>query len=270
MASKKGMYSVFKNIIKKENVLFQSKPQEKFLESQIVNLMPIFDTMTQEFSGVIHQSLVDASCDQIIQHVQDGLKNIAYWHCHGRAINTLLPIHQKNLSNELLLEQLISQIASSSLPIGLVKMPIIGLQEPTNKNLTASLLKLQRLGIIFEFWGFNGSEQEFAWLKQELFLGVHLSIGLLRAVSMTTHTKEIYHQLTTLISNQKIHTYSGGISLVHDLTFARNMKLNFCYGTLLMPSVTKHQILKINDSQFAHLSVNKKPHSSTNGERKLC
>jgi EAL domain-containing protein (putative c-di-GMP-specific phosphodiesterase class I) len=270
MASKKGIYSVFKNIIKKENVLFQSKPQEKFLDSQVVNLLPIFDTMTQEFSGVLHQSLVDSRADKVIQHVQEALQNIAYWHCHGRAINTLLPIHQNHLGNEVLIDQLIAQISSSSLPIGLIKIPVMGLQEPTNQNLTSALLKLQRLGIIFEFWGFNGSELEFEWLQQKLFNGIHLSIGLLRAVSMTTHTKEIFNQLTTLISNQKIHTYSGGISLVHDLTFARNFRLNYCYGSLLMPSVTKHQILKINGSQFAHLSVNKKPNASTNGERKLC
>lgn len=270
MQSKKGIYSVFKNIIKKENALFQSKPQEKFLDTQVVNLLPIFDTMTQEFSGVLHQSLIDSKEDKIIHHVQEALQNIAYWHCHGRAINTLLPIHQHHLGNDLLMEQLIAQISASSLPIGLIKIPVMGLQEPANKNLTSALLKLQRLGIIFEFWGFNGGEVEFEWLKQKLFNGVHLSIGLLRAVSMTTHTKEIFHQLTTLISNQKIHTYSGGISLVHDLTFARNFRLNYCYGSLLMPSVTKHQILKINDSQFAHLSVNKKPNASTNGERKLC
>ena len=270
MGSKKGIYSVFKNIIKKENVLFQSRPQEKFIDSQVVNLLPIFDTMTQEFSGVLHQSLVDANADKVIPHVQEALQNIAYWHCHGRAINTLLPIHQSHLGNELLLEQLITQISSSSLPIGLIKIPVIGLQESENKNLISAILKLQRLGIIFEFWGFNGGEHEFEWLKQRIFKGVHLSIGLLRAVSMTTHTKEIFNQLTTLISNQKIHTYSGGISLVHDLTFARNIRLNYCYGSLLMPSVTKHQILKITESQFAHLSVNKKPSASTNGERKLC
>lgn len=270
MTSKKGIYSIFKNIIKKENVLSQATLQDKFIEPQVVNLTPIFNTTTQAFSGVIHQSLVGLQKEFTSTHIEDGLQNIAYWHCHGRAINTLLPIHQNLLTQDTLVNQLIEQIASSNLPIGLIKMPIIGLQEPNPIDIYPALQKLQRIGIILEFWGFNGSEQEFSWLDKNLFKGVHLSIGLLRAASMTSQASEIINKLNLKIFSQKIHTYSGGISLVHDLTFAKNLKINSCYGSLLMPAVTKHQILKITDSQFAHLSVNKKPKLPSNGEKKLC
>jgi hypothetical protein len=114
MATKKGIYSVFKNIIKKENVLSQSKLHEKFFESQIVNLTPIFNTQTQEFSSVLHQSLVTSKENQVISFFQEGLDNIAYWHCHGRAIQSLFPIHQNLLCNtSVTLEELIELISSS-------------------------------------------------------------------------------------------------------------------------------------------------------------
>lgn len=269
MKSKKTFYSLFKNIITKEKFLSQSQEVERFLESQIVNLIPIFNTHTQEFSAVLYQSLLDTHGEFLENHLQDALQNIAYWHCHGRAITTLLPINQNTLLNENQLDILIEKILKSSLPIGLIRMPITGLNEGPTDLLVEVLNKLSRLGIILEFWGFNGNDKDFSWLTEQEFKGIHLSIGLLRAASMTTHTKDIFDKLIKHTTLHKIHTYSGGMSLVHDLTFARNLNVNFSYGSLLMPAVTKHQILKISESQFKHLSTNSK-NQSTLGEKKLC
>jgi hypothetical protein len=68
-------------------------------------------------------------------------------------------------------------------------------------------------------------------------------------------------QIMNLSSSRHFHTYSGGISLVHDFNFAKNNSITFTYGSFLMPAVTKHQILKIKHSQFSSIT------SSTNFSR---
>jgi EAL domain-containing protein (putative c-di-GMP-specific phosphodiesterase class I) len=100
----------------------------------------------------------------------------------------------------------------------------MGLQEVQSIDIDPILEKFQRLGIILEFWDFNGSKEEFSWLKKTFFQGVHLSIGLMRTISMTTNTQPIFNQLTNILKSQKIHTLQRGLSLVHDLTFARNLQ----------------------------------------------
>jgi hypothetical protein len=137
---------------------------------------------------------------------------------------------------------------------GLFALNINNLQE----GLKIKNLHRQR---ILEIIDFTGEEDELYWLNDNLIQGVHLSTGLLRAAAMSHEKKQIMDQIMNLSASRHFHTYSGGISLVHDFNFAKNNSITFTYGSFLMPAVTKHQILKIKHSQFSSIT------SSTNFSR---
>jgi hypothetical protein len=103
---------------------------------------------------------------------------------------------------------------------------------------------------------FSGSPQEIAHLDEMRFDGVHLSAQQLRK-------NQLEHQsIVDLAAVCKKHfgaIYIGGISLVSDLTAAQSLSASYCYGGLMMPPVSRHQLLQINDSRLAKAIFSVKP-----------
>jgi EAL domain-containing protein (putative c-di-GMP-specific phosphodiesterase class I) len=216
---------------------------------QLINLEPIFNTQSNVFYAVLQKDLIQTGINDYLHRLKLGLENISYWHFHGRAITSLFPIPANFLLNESFCEALIILLKESNLPVGLIKMPLMYYKNYSIHQLAEPLEKLQRLGIILELKQFSGSSEDLNWMKSGFFKGVHCSTSLIRAASMTSYSKEIFDDLMRTCKAQNLHTYGEGISLVHDFIFTKKNRIDACYGTLLMPEVSKHQLLKIKTSQ---------------------
>jgi EAL domain-containing protein (putative c-di-GMP-specific phosphodiesterase class I) len=250
MKQTKNILDQFKNWIKQSVKVEQPKEISSMFKEQLINLDPIFDTQTNEFIGALQNDLIQNCPNIYLKRFQQGLDNISYWHFHGRAIKNLLPLPISFLRDKNFYHQLEQCIVESQLPVGLIKLIIVNYKKDQPYDFIEALLKLHRLGIILELGHFSAGATEHEWLNTRIFSGIHCSTHLIRAASMTSYSKEIFTDLMLTCKAKNLHTYSEGITLVHDFIFTKTHKIQFCYGPLLMPAVSKHQLLKIKTSLF--------------------
>jgi len=250
MTDKKGLYGNLKRWFDQQMFIEQPKNKNTLFESQHTNLEPIFDSLTNQFIGVIYTDLGSCLQKDYLDHFSDALDTMTYWYCHGRAILTLLPLPIAFIKDELFLQSLESKLIESKLPVGYIKIPLLHFKTEDFRPYEKKLHQLLRLGIILELKSFSGGVIEIEWLKTGIFTGIHFSTSLIRAASMTSYSKELIDDLLITCKSKNFHLYSEGISLVHDFTFTKISCIHYCYGPLMMPAVSKHQILKITQSQF--------------------
>jgi EAL domain-containing protein (putative c-di-GMP-specific phosphodiesterase class I) len=250
MKEQQGLYQTLKSWLSKQMNVEQPQINLAQFEEQSIHLEPIFDCQNQLFIGAVCNDLIETSSTLYLKYFKKSLEEIAYWHCHGRAILTLLPLPISLAKDHDFITQYEAYLMQSQLPVGLIRIPIIGYKNDVVDLYYYFLNKLQRLGLILELKNFSSSKAELTWLDTQMFKGVHLSTHLVRAAMTTSFSKELFNDLLIICKDKNYHTYGEGISLVHDFNFAKNNQVKFCYGPLMMPCVSKHQLLKIQTSQF--------------------
>jgi len=245
-----GIYQNLKHWLTRKIHIEQPQTKETSFEEQLIYIDPVFECQSQEFSGAVCNDFFQNNPSLYLLQFKKALDNIAYWYCHGRAIPTFLPLPSSMLLSEEFVLEYEQHLMVSQLPVGLIRVPLLDYKNLTLTLLENQLLQLQRLGLILELKNFSGSDSELIWLNSNYFKGVHISIAFVRAAMMTTLSKERFDDLMITCKGQNYHTYVEGISLVHDFNFAKENEIQFCYGPLMMPPVSKHQLLKITISQL--------------------
>ena len=224
---------------------------------QSISFEPIFNSSGSKLGGVLFNPLLHAEDSQVLRLFMDGLDAIQYWQSFSKPIPTILPIAAKTLCQPTQVDAISDLILNSRLPVGLVALGIMNLPSaPFWHDYQAGLARLRRIGLMLHLLYFSGSAQEIAHLDEMRFDGVHLSAQQLR-------TNRLEHQsiadLATVCKKHHGAIYVGGISLVSDLTAAQTLAATYCYGGLMMPPVSRHQLLQINDSRLAKAIFSVKP-----------
>ena len=224
---------------------------------QSISFEPIFNSSGSKLGGVLFNPLLHAEDSQVLRLFMDGLDAIQYWQSFSKPIPTILPIAAKTLCQPTQVDAISDLILNSRLPVGLVALGIMNLPSaPFWHDYQAGLARLRRIGLMLQLLYFSGSAQEIAHLDEMRFDGVHLSAQQLR-------TNRLEHQsiadLATVCKKHHGAIYVGGISLVSDLTAAQTLAATYCYGGLMMPPVSRHQLLQINDSRLAKAIFSVKP-----------
>jgi EAL domain-containing protein (putative c-di-GMP-specific phosphodiesterase class I) len=250
MKEHQGIYQNLRYWLTKRIRIEQPQNKDLNFEEQLIYLDSIFESQSQEFAGAICNDLLQSNPTLYLRQFKNALDSIAYWHCHGRAIQTFLPLPTSMLLSKEFVLEYEQYLMASQLPVGLIRVPLLDYRNLEMSMIEYQLLQLQRLGLILELKNFSGSDAELVWLNSNLFKGVHISIGFVRAAMMTSLSKERFDDLMITCKSQNHHTYVEGISLVHDFNFAKENEVQFCYGPLMMPPVSKHQLLKITISQL--------------------
>jgi len=250
MKEHQGIYQNLRYWLTKRIRIEQPQNKDLNFEEQLIYLDSIFESQSQEFAGAICNDLLQSNPTLYLRQFKNALDSIAYWHCHGRAIQTFLPLPTSMLLSKEFVLEYEQYLMASQLPVGLIRVPLLDYRNLEMSLIEYQLLQLQRLGLILELKNFSGSDAELVWLNSNLFKGVHISIGFVRAAMMTSLSKERFDDLMITCKSQNHHTYVEGISLVHDFNFAKENEVQFCYGPLMMPPVSKHQLLKITISQL--------------------
>jgi EAL domain-containing protein (putative c-di-GMP-specific phosphodiesterase class I) len=245
------IYSIIKDWAKTPSTLREPSTTESSLVLQNINLEPIFDTQTHLFNGVFCQSFLNCEINELEHLFKECLGNLSYWHCHNRAIRCIVPIRAEHISCPTTHQLICHWISQSDLPVGLLAIAICDLKK--DSGVQSELEQFKRLGLEIELFEFTGQTAEFEWLNHFAFDGIHLSLRFIRSIHQSPDQKALLDKTLIYQKAYKFHLYFRGISLVHDFVFAKNYGINFCYGPLMMPAISKHQILKIKESQFANM-----------------
>ena len=258
MTGKFNLYGIYKRWTAKDSGSTQKKEVETF-NLQTANLVPVFDSKTNQFASVYFKAKNDCRNHNITELIKRCLRNINYWQCHGRAIRCTLPAHYSELIAESTINQIEELLVSSKLPVGLIAIVIIDLDEKIYSLIEFNLHRLKRLGVVFEILKDPTAVDDLAWLPRSLFEGMHIQVSEIRQSYQDKKHCDELGQLIEKINSNNFHKYCGDIALVHDLIFAKNIGIDFCYGPLMMNTVSEHQILKIKESQFANLKIDPTP-----------
>ncbi len=265
MAGKFSLSRIFKPWSVKDSSIKKTAFNPEFLE---IPLLPIFNTQSNQFDSVYFDFDYEKHTNQTIDLVEQCLSNINYWHCHGRAIRCVLPIHYKELINKNTVDQIETRLIKSKFPIGIISFNLCRLNEINKQQIKENLSRLSRLGITFEI-SLGKQLNDLKWLPKHLFKGVHLPIEIIRNANQDPEKLFELTQFIEILNANNFHKYCRDIGLVHDLIFAKKIGIEFCYGSHMMNSVSKHQILTIKESQFAKFENNSTPSFNiTNGEHR--
>ncbi len=229
---------------------------------QSISYEPIFNQSGSKLRGVLFQPLLQAADPQVLRLFMDGLDAIQYWQSLSKPIPTILPITAKTLCEPNQVDAISDLVLNSRLPVGLVALGIINLPSAQFwSDYQIGLARLRRIGLMLHLLHFSGSQQELQHIDEMRFDGVHLSAQQLRTdqVEQQATLQQSISALSAICQKNYGAIYISGISLISDLTTAQSYAARYCYGGLMMPPVSRHQLLQINDSRLAKAIFSVKP-----------
>ena len=239
---------------------------QSWSKRQAISHEPIFNCGGTKLTGSIFRPLLDSSDTQLLRLFMEGLDTISYWYRAGRFIPGILTIPIHAISSSEYIDALSDLILNSRLPVGLIALGIPSIPNTDEaKAYKEGLLRLRRLGVLLHLLNFKGTVEQLHWIEEMQLEGVHIDMGSLRtdlpSNELITQIKNSSHLLTKL--------YASNISLVKDLENAASLQFDYCYGGLMMPPISRHQVLQVNDSRIAKaiFSLHPHPHQNQNGDK---
>ncbi len=233
---------------------------QSWSKRQAISNEPIFNQQGTKLTSSLFRPLLNSNDSQRLRLFMEGLDNITYWYRSGRFIQGILPVPAHAIASNKFIDGLSDLVLNSRLPVGSVT---IGLHqyEPTEYvGLTKEgLLRLRRLGILVHLLNFSGSTAQMSAFAEIEPDGVHVDISQLRNV-------QIPNELNSLKQHFRAEIYASNITLVKDLENAHAIGASHSYGGLMMPPVSRHQILHISDSRIAKAIFSLHPHKNHNGD----
>lgn len=246
------IYSIFKDWKKSSELLKEPVTTSHSFLAQEINLEPVFEIQTHHLKAVFCTQFLHANWHLMHQQLEELIESIRYWHCHNLAIRCIIPIPESIMSCTNAVDELCKIIQASELPVGMIAFALSKFDD--HPHILRSIEKFQCVGIEIDLLEFS-DEASFQWIENYSFSGIHLSTQQLRSGEQLKQQAYFLEKIKRYQSLYKFHIYFRGIALVHDFVFAKKHNFDFCYGPLMMPAVSKYQILKIKESQFAHMPL---------------
>jgi hypothetical protein len=234
---------------------------QSWSKRQAIGHEPIFNCKGTKLTGSLFRPLMSATDTQLLRLFMEGLDSVTYWYRGGRMIPGILPFPAHALASSEYIDALSDLILNSRLPVGLVTLGIQSLPEPHLESACKEgVLRLRRLGVLIHLLQFSGSASQLQWLEELQLEGVHMDMAQFRQSPLP-------QTLLSQLRQSKLartQIYASNLSLVKDLSSASVMQVDHCYGGLMMPALSRHQMLQINDSQIAKAIFSLHPHPQPN------
>ncbi len=218
---------------------------QSWSQRQAISNEPIFNKQGSKLTSSLFRPLLTATDKQLLRLFMEGLDTITYWYRSGRFIPGILPMPAQHLASNSFIDALSDLLLNCRLPVGLVNLGVHKLQDADSMDsCVEGLLRMRRLGVLIHLLDFSGTSAQINWIKQMEPEGIHIEIGQFRAEGLP-------NEMISL--GQKFHTeiYASNITLVKDLENAMSIGAHHCYGGLMMPPISRHQILHTSDSRIA-------------------
>ena len=234
---------------------------QSWSKRQAISHEPIFNRKGTKLTGSLFRPLLAANDLQLLRLFMEGLDAISYWHRSGRFIPSILPIPTHAIASSEYIDAFSDLILNSRLPVGLVSLGMSSL--PSSEELDAckeGLLRMRRLGVLLHFIRFTGSKEELHWVQEMQMEGIHLNMSELREKTLSEDV--LANLRRTPYSSTQI--YASNVGLIKDLENASDWQIDHCYGGLMMGSISRHQMLQVNDSRLAKAIFSLHPHQQLN------
>ncbi|QWE20389.1 diguanylate phosphodiesterase [Polynucleobacter sp. AP-Kolm-20A-A1] len=234
---------------------------QSWSKRQAISHEPIFNCKGTKLTGSLFRPLITATDMQFLRLFMEGLDAISYWHRSGRFIPGILPVPEHVIASSEYVDAMSDLILNSRLPVGLVA---IGLQSMPERSMLSKykdgLLRMRRLGTLLHLLNFSGCAEQLQWVEEMQMDGVHIDMAQLRKELLPFDALSQIRRPT--YSSTQI--YASNITLVKDIENAAEWQIDHCYGGLMMPPLSRHQTLQINDSRIAKAIFSLHPHQHPN------
>ncbi|MBU3637002.1 diguanylate phosphodiesterase [Polynucleobacter sp. es-MAR-4] len=234
---------------------------QSWSQRQEISNEPIFNSQGTKLTSSLFRPLLTATDTQFLRLFMEGLDTITYWYRSGRFIPSILPLPAKHLASNNFIDALSDLILNSRLPVGLVSLGVHQVNDSDSMDsCVEGLLRMRRLGVLIHLLDFSVAGSQIHWIKEMEPEGIHIEMGQFRVDGLPN----------AMISlDQKFHAqiYASNITLVKDLENAMAIGSHHCYGGLMMPPVSRHQMLHTSDSRIAKAIFSLHPHKNPNGDK---
>ena len=234
---------------------------QSWFQRQAISHEPIFNTQGTKLTSTLFRPLLSAADSQLLRLFMEGLDAITFWYRSGRFIPSILPLAANHLTSSDLIDALSDLILNSRLPVGLVSLGVHKLDDayPID-SCTEGLLRMRRLGVGIHLLDFSGTSSQLQWVETRQPEGIHLEMSQFRSDGVP-------NELIALSQEFQAQIYAGNITLVKDLENLITLSAQHGYGGLMMPPVSRHQMLHISDSRIAKAIFSLHPHKNQNGDK---
>ena len=234
---------------------------QSWSQRQVISNEPIFNSQGTKLTSSLFRPLLTATDTQLLRLFMEGLDTITYWYRSGRFIPGILPMPAQHLASSNFIDALGDLILNSRLPVGLVSLGVHKLNGiDSMDSCMEGLLRMRRLGVLIHALDFCGTSAQIQWIEQMEPEGIHIEMGQFRVDGLPSEMISL---------GQKFHTeiYASNITLVKDLENVMAIGAHHSYGGLMMPPVSRHQMLHISDSRIAKAIFSLHPHKNLNGDK---
>jgi EAL domain-containing protein (putative c-di-GMP-specific phosphodiesterase class I) len=234
---------------------------QSWSQRQAISNEPIFNKQGTKLTSSLFRPLLTATDTQLLRLFMEGLDTITYWYRSGRFIPGILPLPAGHLGSPDFIDALSDLILNSRLPVGLISLGIHKLNDAKPMDsCMEGLLRMRRLGVLIHLLDFTGSKSHIHWIEEIEPEGIHIEMGQFRSDGLPKEMVSIDHQFHTQI-------YAGNITLVKDLENVMAIGAHHSYGGLMMPPISRHQMLQTSDSRIARAIFSLHPHKNPNGDK---
>ncbi len=237
---------------------------QSWSQRQAISHEPIFNAEGTKLTGSLFRPLLTAADTQLLRLFMEGLDTTSYWYRSGRFIPGILSVPAHAIASSAYVDALSDLILNSRLPVGLVCLGIQSLPNPENDAACKEgLLRMRRLGVLLHLMQFTGTADELLFLEDMQLDCIHLEMSQFRHNALPV-------AVIAQAKKRQTQIYASNITLVQDLENAKAVAVEHCYGGLMMPPVSRHQTLHINDSRIAKaiFSLHPHQHPNQNGDKK--
>jgi EAL domain-containing protein (putative c-di-GMP-specific phosphodiesterase class I) len=231
-----------------------------------IHFEPIFNRSGSALKGVLYRPLASAADSEILRYCMEGIDALHYWQCSNRIIPLILPIRSSAITLEYCLDGLCDLILNSRLPIGLINVGLIH-HDDADADLIRAITKLRRLGVLFHLLHFDGNPSAIKLVSEFQFEAVHIQANLLREKDNQCKSQLI--DQINLFKKWGCKTYFSHVTFVHDNEVAYQLAIDYCYGSLMLTPVNRHQIIHIQDSRIGKALFSTHPSKKFNPEGDL-
>jgi EAL domain-containing protein (putative c-di-GMP-specific phosphodiesterase class I) len=234
---------------------------QSWSQRQAISNEPVFNAQGTKLTSSLFRPLLTATDTQLLRFFMEGLDTITYWYRSGRFIPGILPIPAQHLASSDFIDALSDLILNLRLPVGLVTLGVSKLDDADSiDSCIEGLLRLRRLGVLIHLLDFAATSAQIRWLEKLEPEGIHIEMGQFRVDGLPD-------KMTSLSRQFQAEIYAGNITLVKDLENASALGVRHSYGGLVMPPVSRHQMLHISDSRIAKAIFSLHPHKNQNGDK---
>jgi EAL domain-containing protein (putative c-di-GMP-specific phosphodiesterase class I) len=234
---------------------------QSWFQRQAISHEPIFNSLGTKLTSSLFRPLLTATDTQLLRLFMEGLDTITYWYRSGRFIPSILPLPAQHLASAGFIDALTDLILNSRLPVGLVSLSVHKLNEADSIDSSLEgLLRMRRLGVLIHLLEFSGTSAQIRWIEAMEPEGIHIEMGPLRVNGLPIEMMALGQKFQTQI-------YASNITLVKDLENVIAMGAHHAYGGLMMPPVSRHQMLHMSDSRIAKAIFSLHPHKNLNGDK---